>query len=216
MSQTPPRIPPLPREEWTDEAREVFAFWGEPDSWNTGSKTNIVMVQATHPKLTMAHNALGKHLLLESTLPVRPRELVVLRTAWHTKSEYEWHYHVGYAINLGMSLDEIRAITTGPDAANWNEQDRAVLASVDELMKESRITDGTWTALSKHFDKRQLMDLVFTIGNYVLVSWSIAAFGVQLEDGVDKIGFDLKTASGRMPGATYKPGETEDWTLNRG
>ncbi len=72
MDDTKPRILPLPREEWTDAAREVFAFWGDPDAWENGSKTNVVMVMANHPALAMAYNAFGKHLLIDSTLPVRP------------------------------------------------------------------------------------------------------------------------------------------------
>ena len=115
MDDTKPRILPLPREESTDAAREVFAFWGDPDAWENGSKTNVVMVMANHPALAMAYNAFGKHLLIKSTLPVRPRELVVLRVASCLKSEYEWHYHVGYAVNIGLSLEEIAAIKK-PDA----------------------------------------------------------------------------------------------------
>ncbi len=216
MDDIKPRILPLPREEWTDAAREVFAFWGEPNAWEEGSKTNISMVQAHHPKLAIAYNTFGKHLLLDSTLPVRPRELVVLRIAWRLKCDYEWHYHVGYAVNIGMTLDEIAAIKEGPDAANWDDHDRTVLRAVDELWGNSRLSDDTWTALSRHFSKQQIMDLVFTIGNYVMLSWSLAAFGVQLEDRVDKIDYDLKTKSGAAPVARDKPGETKDWTSNRG
>lgn len=214
--ENPARILPLPREEWTDDAREVFAFWGEPDAWENGSKTNLMMVLANHPALGRAFNVFGKHLLIDSSLPVRPRELVVLRMSWHLGAAYEWHYHVGYALNIGMSLEEIEAIGVGPGAGNWNEVDRAVLQAVDQLWERSRIEDDTWAALSRNFDRHQLMDLVFTIGNYVMVSWGIAALGIQLEDGVDKIGFDLNTASGKRPGATYRPGEVEDWASNSG
>ncbi|MGB8364781.1 MAG: carboxymuconolactone decarboxylase family protein [Rhizomicrobium sp.] len=216
MDDIKPRILPLPREEWTDAAREVFAFWGEPDAWENGSKTNVVMVMANHPALAMAYNAFGKHLLIDSTLPVRPRELVVLRVSWCLKSEYEWHYHVGYALNIGLSLEEIAAIKEGPDAPNWNEQDRAVLRAVDEMRENSRISDPTWAALARHFSRHQIMDLVFTIGQYVMLSGALATMGIQLEDGVDKIDFDLKTASGAPPVARYKPGEVEDWASNRG
>jgi 4-carboxymuconolactone decarboxylase len=212
MSDIKPRILPLPRAEWTDEAREVFAYWGEPDSWENGSKTNIIMVLANHPALAMAYNAFGKHLLLNSSLAVRPRELVVLRTSWHLKAEYEWHYHVGYALKAGMTLDEIAAIGVGPDAANWNEIDRAVLRAVDQLWKKSNIDDETWACLAKHYDRHEVMDLVFTIGHYVMISWALAALGVQLEDGVDRIGFDLKTASGASPVIRHRPGEVENWT----
>lgn len=209
MTKTPPRIPPLPRAEWTDEAREVFAFWGEPGARENGSAANLTMVQAHHPKLAMAYNIFGRHLLFDSTLPARPRELVVLRTSWHLKAEYEWHYHVGYALKIGMTLEEIAGLTETLDASRWDARDFAVLCAVDELLAESRIADATWAALGGFFDKHQLMDLVFTVGNYTILSWALASFGVQLEAHADKIGFDLKTESGAVPAAAYKPGEAQ-------
>ena len=72
MASPKRRIPPLPREEWTDEARDVFAYWGEPDAWENGSKVEKEMVMAQHPKLAMAFNGFGKQLLLE-TLDVSSR-----------------------------------------------------------------------------------------------------------------------------------------------
>ena len=209
------RIGPLPRAEWTDAAREVFAFWGEPDAWEEGSKTSIIMAMANHPELATAFNIWGKHLLVANQVPVRERELIILRVSWHTRSEYEWHNHVGYAISAGMSLEEIAAIVAGPDAGDWSELDRTLLRAVDEQMT-GRIGDESWATLSKYFDRRQLMDLVFTIGNYVMMSWAINSLDIPLEDGADVIGFDLKTKSGRIPGVRYKPGETEDWTSTRG
>ena len=208
-----PRIASLPREEWTDPAREVFSFWGEPGAWENGSKTNLVMLLANHPALGKAFNTFGKHLLLESTVSVRPRELIVLRTSWNMKAEYEWHYHVGYAITAGLTLDEVAAIRDGPDSPVWQgkDEDRAVLRAVDELWEKSTITDETWAELSRFFDKRQLMDLVFTIGQYVMLSWAIAAFKMPMEAGVDQIGFDLKTRSGKTPGSRDRPGESKNW-----
>jgi alkylhydroperoxidase family enzyme len=207
----PVRIPPLPREQWTDAAREVFAFWGEPDAWQNGSRTNSQMVLAQHPPLAMAFNQFGKHVLIDNTAPAWARELVTLRIAWHMKSRYEWHYHVGYARNLGMTLEQIADIGVGPDAGSWSTVDAATLRCVDELWKHSRVTDATWAVLAHHFSTAQLMDLVFALGQYVMLGWALSAFGVQLENGVDPIGFDLKTASGRSPDVRFRPGETENW-----
>lgn len=215
MTQAPPRIPNLPRAEWTDPAREVFSFWGEPNSWEEGSKTNVMMVMANHPDLGKVYNLWGKHFLMSNTLALRQLELIVLRVAWRVKSEYEWHNHVGYAINAGITLDEVAATKEAPEAGAWSEQDEAILHAVDELIDQNRISDATWATLSKHYDRKQLMDLVFTIGHYVMTSWALSSFDVGLESP-DPIGFDLKTASGKTPGATYKPGETEDWTSTRG
>lgn len=216
MSDIKPRILPLPRAEWTDDAREVFAFWGEPNSWEEGSKTNIIMVMGNHPDLGKAFNVWGKHLLMSNTLPTRALELVILRVAWRVKSAYEWHNHVGYGMNAGLTLDEIAALRTFPEGGDWNEQDALILRSVDELMDNGNLSDATWEALGTHFDKRQKMDLVFSIGHYVMTSWALSVFGVEIEGGADQIGFDLKAASGKIPGKTYKPGENEEWIDTRG
>ncbi len=206
-----PRIGNLPREEWTDAAREVFAFWGEPDAWENGSKTNMSMTMAQHPQLAIAYNIFGKHLLLTSTLAVRPRELVVLRTAWHLKCGYEWHYHVGYALKAGLTMEEIGAVRDGASAAIWDgkDEDRAVLTAVDELYRDSKLSDATWAMLSRFYGRHQMMDLLFTIGNYVMLGWAAASMGIGVEDDVDMIGFDLKTRSGKPAAATSRPLEED-------
>ncbi len=216
MTDITPRILPLPRAEWTDDAREVFAYWGEPNAWEEGSKTNILMVMGNHPELGKVYNIWGKHLLMANTLSTRALELLILRVAWRVKSAYEWHNHVGYGLNAGLTLDDIAAIRDFPEGGQWSEQDALVLRSVDELMDGGKISDATWNALGEHFDTKQTMDLVFSIGHYVMTSWALSSFGVEIEGGADPIGFDLRTASGKTPGKTYKPGETEDWTDSRG
>ncbi len=216
MSDLPERIPALPREEWTDAAREVFAFWGEPNSWEEGSKTNIIMAMANNPPLATAFNQWGKHLLVDNSIATRQQELVILRVAYRVKSAYEWHNHVGYAIKGGITLDEIAAVRDGASAGNWDDLDRACLALVDELIDTGGVTDALWAQLSGYYSRAQMMDLVFTIGHYVMTSWAITAFGVPIEGGADAIGFDLNTKSGAIPGATFKPREVEDWTSTRG
>jgi 4-carboxymuconolactone decarboxylase len=215
MNDIKPRILPLPRAEWTDDAREVFAMWGEPNAWEEGSKTNVIMVLANHPAMAHDFSVWSKHLLMSNTLSTRFQELVILRVAWRVKSAYEWHNHVGYGLNAGLTLEEIAGVRDFP-AGNWNEQDAIVLASVDELIDNGNLSDATWDTLGKYFDKRQKMDLVLSIGHYVMTSWALAVFGVEIEGGADQIGFDMKTKSGRIPGKTYKPGETEDWIETRG
>lgn len=214
-TEQPKRIPNLPREEWTDASREVCAFWGEPNSWEEGSKTNIIMVMANHPELGMAYNHWGKHFLMNNSLAIRQLELVILRVSWNVKSAYEWHNHVGYALNAGITIEEIAAIREKIEDGNWSEQDAAVLQAVDELIAGGNLSDTTWATLSKYYDRKQMMDLIFTIGHYVMTSWALTTLQVGLESP-DPIGFDLRTASGKIPGASYKPGETEDWTSTRG
>ena len=210
------RVPKLPRAEWTDDAREVMAFWGEPNAWEEGSKTNVMMVMANHPELGKAYNTWGKHLLVTNTVPLRARELIILRVAWLIQSQYEWHNHVGYALNLGMSLEEIAAIKLGHDGWEWQGEDRAVLKGVDELVQTHDLSDETWAELGAFYDRRQMMDFLHTIGHYVMIGWAINAMRMPLEEHADLIGWDLKTASGKTPTPTLKPGESDDWAEKRG
>jgi 4-carboxymuconolactone decarboxylase len=216
MTDIIPRIDHLPREEWTDDAREVFAFWGEPNAWEEGSKTNIIMVMGNHPDLGKVYNHWGKHFLMNNSLNTRQLEIIILRVSWRVQSAYEWHNHVGYGMNAGLSLDDIAAIRDFPASGNWSEEETALMTATDELIDANKISDPTWATLTKTFDKRQMMDLTFTIGHYVMTSWALSSFGVQIEGGADAVGFDLRTKSGRIPGKTYKPGETEAWIDTRG
>jgi 4-carboxymuconolactone decarboxylase len=210
------RIGHCPKDQWTDEHRAVHAFWGEPDAWDNGSKTEIMNVMANHPPLGQIYNQWGKYFLMHNTLNTRQLEILILRVAWRVKSAYEWHNHVGYGMNAGLSLDEIAAIRDFPAGSDWNAEEGALIAAVDELIDGNTITDATWAILLQTLTKQQMMDLTFTIGHYVMTSWVLSAFGVPIEGGADAVGFDLRTASGRTPGKTYKPGETEDWADTRG
>ena len=210
------RIPLCPREHWTDAHREVFAFWGEPNSWEEGSKTNVIMTMGNHPPLGKVFNQWGKHFLMENSLSTRQQELLILRVAWRVKSAYEWHNHVGYAMNAGLTLDDIAAIRDHPQGGAWSEEEAAMIEAVDDLIDRNRISDATWATLERTLSRQQLMDLTFTIGHYVMTSWALASFGVPIEGGADAIGFDLRTKSGRVPGKTYKPQESEEWIETRG
>lgn len=216
MTTITPRIPYPPKSEWTDETREVFAFWGEPNSWEEGSKTNVITMMGNHPPLGKVFNIWGKHFLMANTLNTRQLEIIILRVAWRVKSAYEWHNHVGYAMNAGISLEGIAAIRDFPEGGAWTEEESAMMRACDDLIDDNVISDATWATLAKTLDKRQMMDLTFTIGHYVMTSWALASIGVPIEGGADAIGFDLRTASGRIPGKTYKPGEHEDWVDTRG
>ena len=41
----------------------------------------------------------------------------------------------------------------------------------------------TWARLRERFDDRQMMDIIFTVGQYTIVSMYLNSAGVQLEKG---------------------------------
>ena len=137
--------------------------------------------------------------LFRSTLSDRVREMVTVRTAWLRRSEYEWVQHVAMARRIGMSEDEIAAIDEGPAASVWAPADALVLRAVDQLCATRRISDDVWAGLGEHFDRRQLMDIVFTVAAYDALALALENFDVALDDGAE--GFPTTTTRDTRTGA---------------
>ena len=65
---------------------------------------------ATHLPLARAWGTLGAHNLGRGALSVRDRELIILRTCYLNRCEYEWGVHVCiFARAAGLSQEELAA-----------------------------------------------------------------------------------------------------------
>jgi alkylhydroperoxidase family enzyme len=149
---------------------------------------NIYRTLVAHPKLLKRWGVFGTHVLYKSTLPPRERELLILRTGWLCRSEYEWGQHVIIAKGVGVTDEEIERVKAGPDAEGWAAFDAALLRAADELHNDAFISDPTWEALSERFSTKQMIDVIFAVGQYHVVSMALNSLGVQLDEGVK--GFD--------------------------
>lgn len=145
---------------------------------------NIFRTLAHHPKLLKRWLVFGNHVLAKSTLPERERELVILRTGWRCGSQYEFGQHTVIGERAGLTSEEIRALTLDPEEHGWDPGDRALIAAADELHDDQCIGDDTWLALAERWNEQQILDLVFAIGQYTLVSMALNSCGVQLDEGI--------------------------------
>ncbi len=179
MRLSQPRIKPLAQEDWSEEARAMMApFVAER------RVINIFKTLSNHPALARRWLVFARHVLGKSTLSARDRELLILRIGYLCRSGYEWGQHVVIARESGMSDAEIRSAKTGPETEGLSETDRLLLRATDELHADAHIGDATWQGLAEHYSTEQLMDIVFTVGQYNLVSMALNSFGVQLDEGL--------------------------------
>lgn len=177
------RLDPLPDDEWDDQVRAALAMLLPRQRRNVRDAGNVLATLARHPELARAYVTFSTHLLFTSTLPARLREIAILRISRRHNCEYEWHHHVQSAAELSLTEAEIEAAGCGlADSA----LESAVLAAVDELAEDSTVSDHTWAALSESLDERQRMDLVFTIGGYMLLAMAVNTFGIQLEEQLER------------------------------
>ena len=146
-----------------------------------GQVLNIFKVLLNHPKLVRAWGRFGNYILNGSTLPAREREIAILRIGWLNQAPYEWEQHLLIGKRAGLTDAEIDQITKGPKAG-WSRHEAALLQAADDLYENSVVSDETWRILSETYNTEQMMDLVFSIGQYNLVSWALNSFGVPLDD----------------------------------
>lgn len=178
-SQQTPRIEPISPAHWQEaeiEALSAFprpmekalAGWRERQALIPGA--NAVGTLACHPDLARAFLTFNAHVLTTTTLPLRTVELLVMRLAWLIKSEFIFVQHMAAGKRAGLTEAEIDRIAAGPDADGWDCADADLLRAVDEIHRDSRIGDATWSRLSTRLDSKQLLDLVFALGCYWTVS----------------------------------------------
>jgi alkylhydroperoxidase family enzyme len=162
----------LAPEEFDEDARKalfkVLEAIGRPPPEKMAVHSAIML---RHPELYRKHTELGLQ-LYQGALPVRLRELAVLRLAWLAQAPFEWGEHVEIAKRLaGISSEEVERLCEGSSAHGWNELDRAVIAAVEELLRDAMIGEETWALLARHLDHRQLIELPVLVGQYLGVAF---------------------------------------------
>jgi 4-carboxymuconolactone decarboxylase len=62
--------------------------------------------------------------------------------------------------------------------------EQALLRAVDELILQGAIGRETWSILALHFDERQLLDTIFTVGCYDTLSALLQSVELDLDSDV--------------------------------
>jgi 4-carboxymuconolactone decarboxylase len=168
-----PRITPLDDAELDMEQRTLVAPFV-----HDGRIDNVFRTMARHVDLLKRWLPFVKHVLLKSTLTLREREILILRTGWLCRSDYEWAQHVEGGKRAGLSNADIACVMAGH---GLKAKEDALLHAADDLHTHVRVGDAAWSALVVHYDQRQLMDIVFTVGQYTMVSMALNSFGVEVD-----------------------------------
>lgn len=126
-------------------------------------------------------------LLDAGSIPVRAREIMILRTTARCDAEYEWGVHVAFfARTAELSEHEATATVTG-QASDWADAaDAAVIRLADALHDHATVGDELWAELTRHWDDAQLLELIMLAGLYHAVSFICTAARVAPEPGTPR------------------------------
>jgi alkylhydroperoxidase family enzyme len=136
---------------------------------------------ARNPRVLQRMMAGG--LLDRGSIPLRSRELMILRTCARCGAEYEWGVHVA-TFGAKAQLSGAQAHSTvhgGAGDACWDPEDRLVIRLADQLHDTNRVDEALWKELAAHFAPEQLIELIMLAGLYHAVSYMVNATGVAAE-----------------------------------
>lgn len=180
----PPRLLPLPRSEISADGLEIVR------RLRTAAKlpetTEIPEVASTmlrHPSLYEKHASLGTELLGHGSLTARHREIAILRTAWLCRAPFEWGAHVAMSKRVGINSEEIDRLTSSSSAAEWDEQEHAIVRTAEQLHDDAMISDDVWKTLTSFLDDRQIIELIYVVGHYTKVAFLQNALRLRLPEG---------------------------------
>jgi 4-carboxymuconolactone decarboxylase len=170
-----PRIPPVAIEDMSPDAQEMLRHFT-----TRAGIPNLYRILINYEGLVRRWLPFGAK-VLNGKIPLRDRELLILRTGWLCQSPYEWSQHVVLGLANGLSREEIERVKLGPDA-EWSDFDRALLRAADDLHFDCCISDEVWSILAERYDKKQLIELPMLVGEYHLVAITLNSLGVPLDD----------------------------------
>jgi alkylhydroperoxidase family enzyme len=183
------RIAPLPREQW-DDAVEAALRAGVPpevgdrfmDPGPDGMRVpNAIATMIHHPHLAGPFLAYNGVLLREPKLDHRLRELMVLRVAWKTRSEYEWVQHIRLAPRYAITPEEIEAIARGAEDTAWSSLEANLLRATDQLLAGYRVDGALWAALASELDAASLVEMLYVVGTYTCLAMVFNGAGIELD-----------------------------------
>jgi len=135
-----------------------------------GGSAPITIVALAHSERLLApFLGWAAALALEGQLGKREHEILALRTAHNCGSEFERVEHARLARTAGLTDDEIDRIAVGAGGA-WSRAEQLLIMAADELHRDTTICLATWSELAAHYSSAQLVEAVFVVGQYTMLS----------------------------------------------
>ncbi len=164
-------------------AREIY----DRIQANGARVVNMYRVLGHSPAVMQNVLRLGNSLLGKTTLPARLRELAILRVAAIHGCDYEWNHHYVLAVECGLTPEQIQAVRAGENPRYLGDQEITVLRFVDELSRNVRVSDETFTRLKQHFDERTTLELTVAIGFYGMLARLLVGLEVDIDPGAGSV-----------------------------
>jgi 4-carboxymuconolactone decarboxylase len=174
------RLPNISREQLKPEDQQFYDSIADSRGGVRGPYG--VLMHSPDLAARIAHT--GGYVRYNLDLPEALRETIIIATAREIKSQYEFFAHARLARQAGLSEDTIQAIAQGTAPQGLSGDEAILVRYVQELLRHHKISDATFNAVRDRFGMRETLEITALVGHYLLVGQILAAFEVELPEGV--------------------------------
>lgn len=101
----------------------------------------------------------------KSTMPKRLLELAILKASFGIQSEYCLTLHKAFALEHGVTYDEIMSLNEDPHHTRFTEPERAILDYTAQITSDAHgVTDELFARVRRHFSEAEILNLTLLIG----------------------------------------------------
>jgi 4-carboxymuconolactone decarboxylase len=174
------RLPNLDRDQLKPEDQKFYDSIADSRGGVRGPYG--VLLHSPDLAARVAHT--GSYVRYNLDLPEALRETIILATAREIKSQYEFFAHARLARQAGLSENTIQAIAHGTAPQGLSGDEEKLVRYVQELLRHHKISDATFNAVRDRFGMQKTLEITALVGHYLLVGQVLAAFDVELPEGV--------------------------------
>jgi 4-carboxymuconolactone decarboxylase len=135
------------------------------------------------PAMMTNAREVGDYMKAGSAIPRNLAELAILYIAKDWNQDYVWYQHVPLALKAGLTQSHVDALGYGQKPANMNDDEDAVYAFVNELVRNHQVADQTFDRINRRFGSKGVVDLTSLTAFYVHLSMQLNVAKFKLPQG---------------------------------
>jgi alkylhydroperoxidase family enzyme len=146
-----------------------------------GRVSNLFSLLLNSPPIAEGWIHMGSAVRFRGTLDGAIREMAICRVALMNGADYEFQAHAPFAIKDGATQAQIDALGDWSTSDAYTPAQRVALELTDAMTTKLDADDALFSSVREHFNERDTLELVTTIGFYNMVSRVLRTMRVDLE-----------------------------------
>ncbi|MGB6132342.1 MAG: carboxymuconolactone decarboxylase family protein [Acidobacteriaceae bacterium] len=161
MLKTAPRLSRLPRSQATPAVAEIYDRYMR----TRGNVPNMFRTMALRPEIFETMIAHFEAVLHSGTVPLRLKELLIVRTSQLNRCDYCLASHSRIALTLGWTREQLDGLSDFSRRDDFTPAEKAALRLAEQMTLDStRVSDEDFESLRAHFVDGEIVELMAAIG----------------------------------------------------